>query len=87
VLREVCHGIGASTDAAWLETVGRPEGEVRGESEGSATGDARHTKRPDYEGAVSGASVGRWREDLSADEQREVERLCGPRLSELGYEA
>ena len=33
------------------------------------------------------AVVGRWREDLSADEQAEVLRLCGPRLRELGYEA
>jgi LPS sulfotransferase NodH len=87
VLRTVCDGIGASTDVAWLETVRRSEVDVRDDGDGSATGEARHTKRPDYEGAVSGASVGRWREDLSADEQREVERLCGPRLSELGYEA
>jgi hypothetical protein len=31
--------------------------------------------------------VGRWRDDLCAEDQREVERLCGPRLRELGYEA
>lgn len=74
VLRAICDGIGASTDAAWLDSVGR------------RPGDAEHTKRPDYEGAVSGASVGRWRADLSDAERREVERLCGPRLRELGYE-
>ncbi len=75
VLRAICDGIGASVDAEWLEAVGRRED------------GAGHTKRPDYEGAVSGASVGRWREDLSAAEQQEVERLCGSRLRELGYEA
>jgi len=74
VLRTICDGIGAPLDAAWLESVRRTED------------DGEQTKRPDYEGAVSGASVGRWRTDLSATERREVERLCGPRLRELGYE-
>lgn len=37
-------------------------------------------------GAVTAVSVGRWRSDLSAAEQQEVERLCGPRLRELEYE-
>jgi LPS sulfotransferase NodH len=78
VLRAICDGIGASADVAWLEAVARREGEARS---------AGQTKRPDYEGAVSGASVGRWREDLTAAEQREVGRLCRPRLMELGYEA
>ena len=50
------------------------------------TDDGEQTKRPDYEGAVSAASVGRWRTDLGADELAEVERLCGPQLRELGYE-
>jgi hypothetical protein len=79
VLRSICDGLGASVDAAWLAAVGPREA--------VAVGDAGQTKRPDYEGAVSGASVGRWRDDLSADERREVERLCGPQLRELGYEA
>jgi len=81
-LRAICDGIGASVDAGWLAEVGRREepAHARGEA-----GDG-HTKRPDYEGAVSGASVGRWREDLSTAEQGEVERLCGPQLRELGYE-
>ncbi len=75
VLRAICEGVGAADDADWLAEVGqRDEG-------------AGHTKRPDYEGALSAASVGRWRGDLGAAEQREVERLCGPRLRELGYEA
>jgi LPS sulfotransferase NodH len=78
VLRSLCQGIGASVDAEWLAEVGQRE--VPG------TAETGHTKRPDYEGAVSAASVGRWQEDLSADEQREVERLCGPQLRELGYE-
>jgi LPS sulfotransferase NodH len=75
VLRTICDAIGVSADAAWLEAVGRRDD------------DGGHTRRPDYEGAVSGASVGRWREDLSAEERLEVERLCGPRLRELGYDA
>ncbi len=74
ILRQICDGIGAGADAAWLEQVGRRADE------------AGRTGRPDYEGAVSDASVGRWREDLTAAERQEVERLCGPRLRELGYE-
>jgi hypothetical protein len=75
VLRAICDGIGASADTAWLESLAHPEG------------DDQESKQPDYEGAVSSASVGRWRADLSAAERQEVERLCGPRLRELGYEA
>lgn len=78
VLRAICDGIGAGHDAEWLEAIGSTE-------PASATNDGQ-TKRPDYEGAVSAASVGRWRTDLSTDEQAEVERLCGPQLRELGYE-
>jgi len=78
VLRSICDGIGAGHDATWLEQVARTE-----PPDGS---DDEQTKRPDYEGAVSAVSVGRWRADLSADEQAEVERLCGPQLRELGYE-
>jgi protein-tyrosine sulfotransferase len=75
VLRAICDGIGVTADLEWLAQVAqRADG-------------AGHTERPDYEGALSGASVGRWREDLSAAERREVERLCGPRLRELGYDA
>lgn len=73
VLPAVCHGIGVEPDDDWLATVVGPA-------------DAGHTKRPDYEGALTGASVGRWRTDLGSDERREVERLCEPRLRELGYE-
>jgi protein-tyrosine sulfotransferase len=75
VIPALCEGIGIDAEPAWLEAVTRREQ------------DAGHDERPDYEGAVSGASVGRWREDLSAHEQREVQRRCGPRLRELGYEA
>jgi protein-tyrosine sulfotransferase len=74
VLGRVCESIGVEPDRAWLAAVAAP------------ADDARHTKRPDYEGAVSGTSVGRWREDLTAEERQQVERLCGPRLRELGYE-
>ena len=77
VLRAVCDGIGVAPDASWLEAALVP----------APAGNPGQTERPDYEGAVSGASVGRWRADLGADERREVERLCGPRLRELGYEA
>ena len=73
-LRALCDGIGATVDATWLASVSQSEP------------DAGHTERPDYEGALSGASVGRWRDDLTAAEQREIERLCGPQLRELGYE-
>lgn len=73
-LEMICRGIGATVDASWLASVGRrDDGGVQ-------------EKRPDYEGAVSGASVGRWRSDLNAAEQQEVEKLCGPLLRELGYE-
>ena len=80
VLRTICDGIGVAPEAAWLAQVSRTAGDATDGVSGSAAG------RPDYEGAVSSASVGRWREDLSADEQQVVERLCGPRLRELGYE-
>jgi hypothetical protein len=79
VLRAVCHGIGASVDTAWLASTGRRDGS-------SGEGSGGPSERPDYEGAVSEASVGRWREDLSDAERQVVERLCGPRLRELGYE-
>jgi LPS sulfotransferase NodH len=80
VLHAICDGIGVSADLEWLAQLALPA-DRPGQTERP-----RQTERPDYEGAVSGASVGRWREDLSAVEQREVERLCGPRLRELGYE-
>jgi hypothetical protein len=57
-----------------------------GQTEDKLAPDAGQSKRPDYEGALSAVSVGRWRGDLSADEQAVVERLCGPQLRELGYE-
>ena len=78
VLRAICDGVGAGHDAQWLAAVGQ--------ADAADASDDRQTKRPDYEGAVSAASVGRWRSDLSADERAEVERLCGPQLRELGYE-
>jgi hypothetical protein len=57
---------------AWTETAG----------DGGA---GRSATRPDYEGAVTAVSVGRWQRDLTAAEQQEVERHCGARLRELGY--
>jgi len=85
VLRSICDGIGVGIDAEWLAQVGRAEAAATPDDV-AATPDDGQTKRPDYEGAVSAISVGRWRADLSADEQAEVERLCGPQLRELGYE-
>ena len=79
VLRTICDGIGAGHDTQWLAGVGQ--------ADAADAPDDGQTKRPDYEGAVSAASVGRWRSDLSADERAEVERLCGPQLRELGYES
>ena len=84
VLGRVCEAIGVAAEPVWLAAAAATEGPESGAH--ASADDAGHTKRPDYEGAVSDASVGRWREDLSADERREVERLCGPRLAELGYE-
>lgn len=72
-LREVCRGVGADPDPAWLAAVTRPEDP------------ARPSERPDDKGGVSRASIGRWRDDLTADEQRRVMDICGPRLRELGY--
>jgi hypothetical protein len=74
VLRALCAGIDASADRGWLSWAGR--GEETGE----------HRARPDYEGVVSAASMGRWRTDLDDVEQALVQRICGARLRELGYE-
>lgn len=71
-LRAICLGLGASADADWLADV--------------TVGQAAVPGRPEYGGAVTAASVGRWRSDLAADERRIVERRCGSRLLELGYE-
>ena len=75
VLRGICDGIGVVVDAGWLADVGR------------AADTATMSSRPDYEGAISAVSVGRWRGDLSSAEQDEIDRLCRPRLVELGYES
>jgi hypothetical protein len=98
-LRSICASLGVPADAAWLDEVG---GTARGESRGIASGggpgtvataaeldrgQGRQGARPDYEGVVTAVSVGRWQRDLSVPEQQEVERLCGARLRELGYES
>lgn len=74
-LRGISDSIGLRVDADWMAAVARP-------ADSGAT-----EARPDYEGAVSSVSVGRWRLDLSAAEQDVVERLCRTRLRELGYES
>jgi protein-tyrosine sulfotransferase len=44
------------------------------------------TSGPRDRGPILDSSVGRWRRDLTPDEQREVTEICGDRLRELGYE-
>jgi protein-tyrosine sulfotransferase len=73
VLRAICLGIDIDVDTDWLADV---------TSSAPATDAAA---RPDDKGALTTASVGRWRTDLSPDEADEVTRICGPRLAELGY--
>ena len=97
-LRSICASLGVAADEAWLEEVGgTARGEGRGMTSGGQPGGAittaeldrgegRQSARPDYEGVVTAVSVGRWQRDLSATEQQEVERLCGARLRQLGYE-
>jgi hypothetical protein len=43
--------------------------------------------RPDAAGAITTSSVGRWRRDLSEADLRDVMRVAGARLRELGYAA
>jgi len=74
IMRGICDSIGISADAAWLAELARP------------LEDGGMAAKPDYEGAVTSASVGRWRDELGAGEQREMDRLCRSRLIELGYE-
>jgi len=82
-LRAICLGLGLAIDEAWLgEVSGREGGAVPVET---SAGPRPAGVRPDYEGAVSTVSVGRWRSDLSAAEQQEVEAIAGQRLRELGY--
>ena len=76
-LRRLCGSLALAEDAAWLDVVAALD-----DSDAQPTG----ARRPDYEGAVIAHSVGRWRRDLSAVDRRHVERLCGPRLRQLGYE-
>jgi hypothetical protein len=78
-MREICDAIGARVDGTWLAELT--------DDDRSKPGAVAASGRPDYEGAVSAASVARWRTDLSADELRLVMRICGSRLSELGYAA
>jgi hypothetical protein len=83
VLARICEAIGVAAEPGWLDQVAAREQLVGGD----ADAEVGRRPRPDYEGAVSAGSVGRWRVDLRAAEQQEVEQLCGSRLRELGYEA
>ncbi len=83
-LRTLCGSVGLAVDEAWLATaIGGRDGSGPQGAHGVAAGQ----DRPDYGGAVSTASVGRWRRDLAAQDREVVERICGVRLGELGYEA
>ena len=74
-LERLCGAIAEPAEAAWLERVTRPE-------DGTASDAA---SRPDDKGAISAASIGRWRTELVGRDRDVVERICGPRLRELGY--
>jgi sulfotransferase family protein len=102
-MRTVSEAIGAAADVAWLQDVARGAATGSSPTQGvipSTPGivpptpgrahvaeSGRESRRPDYEGAVSAASVGRWRAELSGAERDLVMRICGSRLRELGYEA
>lgn len=81
VLRDICERIGVPAEEGWLRRTAGPESGAAG-----LDAAAREVGGPDYDGAVSDASVGRWRAELSPGEQEQIERICGPRLRELGYE-
>jgi protein-tyrosine sulfotransferase len=83
-MRAVCERLDVTLDAAWLAEVGARGHDGWTEMAGHEAA-GRSAARPDYEGAVTAASVGRWQRDLSAEAQRDVERLCGARLRQLGY--
>lgn len=88
-LRGLCEAIGVAADDDWLRQVSADDddvGRAGSGAEGSGVEAGGVPGQPDYEGAVSDVSVGRWRTELSLDDQRDVERLCGSRLRELGYE-
>jgi protein-tyrosine sulfotransferase len=74
-LRRICQAIGEPADEAWLA-------EIAGSA---AEGDPEAAPHPDDKGPISGTSIGRWRRDLTEQEQATVARICGPRLAELGY--
>jgi hypothetical protein len=77
-MRTLCGAIGEDADAEWLASVSRREAPRAGDIEGGSP-------RPDYQGPVSAASVGRWQTGLADAELRDVMRICGGRLRELGY--
>ena len=85
-LRSLCDGIGLSVDPGWIAAVARTTDADATTEAASPTGSSSPDARPDYEGPVSSVSVGRWRVDLGPAEQVEVDRMCRPRLIELGYE-
>jgi hypothetical protein len=74
-LERLCAALDEPAEPGWLENATHPD-------EGSRTEGAA---RPDDKGAISTTSVGRWQDELEGREREIVERICGPRLRELGY--
>ena len=86
-LRDLCDAIGEAPDTAWLAEASRLAETGAQGADGTAGAPTGPLERPDDKGAISAASVGRWRSDLDGTEQALLARLCATRLRELGYEA
>jgi hypothetical protein len=72
-LERLCAALGEPADVGGLGDVTRQAPPADG------------CDRPDDKGAISAAPLGRWRDELDEHERDIVERICGPRLRELGY--
>jgi protein-tyrosine sulfotransferase len=57
-----------------------------GPPDGGSSGGTPEGPRPTSTGSIHARSIGRWRADLSTDEQAAFKRLAGRLLIELGYE-
>lgn len=93
-LRNVCDFLGEPFDERLLEPVQDDPRSLAGTASGGAaaigsqlgarSGSTAVALPPDR-GMISTASVGRWRTDLPAAELEKILRICGARLTELGY--
>lgn len=98
-VRDTQAGIGKRGDARYLEVryedlVADPERVMRGLVEALdepwvpdvlVEKVPKGGKRAHANSRITTASVGRWRKDLTADEQRQVHAIGGPLLERLGY--